>query len=284
MEPALEQIRDQQKASWDKFSPGWKKWDSLFMEFLGPMGQVMIDRLQLKGHERVLEIAAGTGEPGLTIASRIPNGEVILTDLSEGMLAVARENASGRGIANIQTRACDVCELPFPDASFDAISCRFGFMFFPDMALAAKEMVRVLKPGGRLATAVWYAPEKNFWVTAMMGTIQQHIALQAPPPGAPGMFRCAKDGMLVELFEAAGLTAVKQEEVESTLNCDTAEVYWESMNEVAAPIVAALAQADDTTRGRIREEVFALLQQRFPANGVRIPASALVISGTRKSV
>lgn len=281
METALEQIRDQQKASWNRFSPGWKKWDTLFMEFLGPMGAVIIDRLQLKGRERVLDIASGTGEPGFTIAARIPAGEVVMTDLAEGMLDVAREHASQKGITNVQTRVCDVSELPFPDASFDAVSCRFGFMFFPDMALAAKEMVRVLKPGGRLATAVWYSPEKNFWVTAMMGTIQKHLGLPAPSPGAPGMFRCAKDGMLAGIFEAAALANVREEEVNSTMNCETAAVYWDSMNAVAAPVVAALAQADADTREQIRQEVFALLQERYPANAVRIPASALVISGMK---
>jgi SAM-dependent methyltransferase len=281
METVLEQIRDQQKASWNKFSPGWKKWDTLFMDFLGPMGSVIANRLQLKGHERVLDIASGTGEPAFTIAAKVPAGKVVMTDLAEGMLEVARENAARLGIANVQTRVCDVSELPFPDASFDAVSCRFGFMFFPDMAMAAKEMVRVLKPGGHLATAVWYKPEKNFWVTAMMDTIQKHIAVAPPPPGAPGMFRCAQDGLLAGFFSEAGLSGVKEEEVISTLNCRTAEVYWESMNEVAAPVVAALAQADEATREKIRKEVFALLHQKYPTNEVRINASALVISGVK---
>lgn len=70
------------------------------------------------------------------------------------MLVVARENAVRRGIANIEIVACDVSELPFSDNTFNALSCRFGFMFFSDMQMAAKEMVRVLKPGGRLATSV----------------------------------------------------------------------------------------------------------------------------------
>lgn len=164
MEQQLEQIREQQKESWNNFSSGWKKWDALTMDFLKPMGDEIIRLLHPKNDDVVLDVAAGTGEPGLTIASMLNGGKVIITDLSDDMLEIARENATQRGIKNIETRACDVCELPFADNTFDAISCRFGFMFFPDMLLAAKEMVRVLKPGGRMATSVWNVPEKNFWL------------------------------------------------------------------------------------------------------------------------
>lgn len=149
MEEHHHQIREQQRASWDKFSGGWKKWDNLTMEFLAPVGDAIVRSLAPRGSHVVLDIAAGTGEPGLTIASMLDDGHVVITDLSENMLEIARENASRRGITNIRTQACDVCELPFDDNSFDSISCRFGFMFFPDMALAANEMVRVLNPVAR---------------------------------------------------------------------------------------------------------------------------------------
>ena len=192
MEIQLEQIREQQKESWNKFSSGWKKWDELTMDFVKPMGDEIIRLLKPKDDDMVLDVAAGTGEPGLTIATMLRNGKVISTDLAEGMLEVAREKAAKRGIKNFETKVCDVSELPFADNTFDAVSCRFGFMFFPDMLLAAKEMMRVLKPGGRIATAVWNVPEKNFWVTAIMTSINKNMQLPPPPPGAPGMFRCAK--------------------------------------------------------------------------------------------
>ncbi len=83
-------------------------------------------------------------------------------------------------------------------------------MFFPDMLLAAKEMRRVLKPGGRIATSVWDGPEKNFWVTAIMGTIKKNMNLPAPPPDAPGMFRCAKEGLMTGIFNQAGFKNVSQ--------------------------------------------------------------------------
>lgn len=143
MEQRLQEIRDQQKATWNKFSPGWEKWDELFMEHLKPMGDAIVQQLKLKETDTVLDVAAGTGEPGLSIALQLRGGQVIITDLAEDMLIIARANAAKKGITNVEFRACDVCELPFSDNTFDAISCRLGFMFFPDMLMAAKEMVRV---------------------------------------------------------------------------------------------------------------------------------------------
>src|SRR5688572_29279686 len=137
MELEIEQIRDQQKETWNKFSPGWKKWDEFTMKFLEPMGAEIIRLLKPNSGETILDVAAGTGEPGLTIAGMIADGKVVITDLAEGMLEVAKENAGSRHITNIETIVCDVSALPFEDASFDAISCRQGFMFFPDMQLAA---------------------------------------------------------------------------------------------------------------------------------------------------
>ena len=148
------------------------------MDFLKPMTDEIVSLLNPAGHELVLDIASGTGEPALTIASMLKNGQVIITDLSEGMLQVAKEVATKRKIHNVEMLPCDVCELPFANDWFDIISCRLGFMFFPSMTLAAKEMVRVLKPGGRLVTSVWNKPENNFWITAMMDAINN---IELPP-------------------------------------------------------------------------------------------------------
>ncbi|ESU22720.1 methyltransferase type 11 [Flavobacterium enshiense DK69] len=281
MEQQLEQIREQQKASWNKFSPGWKKWDDLTMDFLKPMGDEIIRLLNVNNNDIVLDIATGTGEPGLTIASKLNGGKVILTDLAEDMLEIARENASLRGIKNIETVVCDVCELPFPDNTFDAISCRFGFMFFPDMELAAKEMVRVLKPGGKIATSVWDVPEKNFWITAMMGTIHKNMEITPPPPGAPGMFRCSKEGLMKELFMQAGLKNISQSEVHGKLNSKTADNYWSMITEIAAPVVAALSAADDAMKAKIKQEVYDIVNQKYPDGNVVIDASSIVIYGEK---
>ncbi len=278
MEKHLQEIREQQKTSWNKFSPGWKKWDKEMMDFLKPMGEKMIDLLELKATDHVLDIASGTGEPALSIANYAK--KVTITDLSNDMLIIANENAENRGIKNVDFVNCDVCELPFSDESFDAVSCRLGFMFFPDMDLAAKEIFRVLKPGGRVVTSVWDIPEKNFWLTAIGGAINRNMELPPPNPGAPGVFRCAKSGLIEDLFHNAGFKDVKGYEVNGELNYETPERYWSMMTEIAAPVVAALSNADDQMRQKIKTEVLEIVQKAYP-DKVIIEGNSFVILGVK---
>jgi len=280
MEPQLEQIRDAQRQSWDNFSEGWRKWDSLTMDFLKPMGDDIVRLLSPAGSQVILDIASGTGEPGLSMAVLLDGGSVVCSDISEGMLAIARDKARARNITNFETRACDVSELPFANDSFDAIGCRFGFMFFPDMALAAKEMYRVLKPGGKMAASVWGAPERNFWVTAIMGTIAEHMELPPSPPGAPGMFRCAKAGLVAGILAEAGFRDVAEHEVCGKLRSGTAERYWEMMTEIGAPIVAALGKADEPTKQKIKADVTDRLHRHCGQN-VEIDSCAIMVSGVK---
>jgi len=281
MEHQLEEIREQQKASWNAFSIGWQKWDCLLMGFSKPMGNEIIRMLNPKDADIVLDVASGTGEPGLSIAKKLSGGKVVISDLSENMIQIAQGKATRSGLENIETAVCDVCELPFPDNTFDAISCRFGFMFFPDMLLAAKEMKRVLKPGGRVATAVWNVPEKNFWVTAFSSVIGRNLQLPSTQPGAPGMFRCAGSGLIQDLFQQAGFRNTSETEVNGKLKCGTTDVYWNLMTEVAAPVVAALSKAEDATKEKIKREVYQTVTEKYPDGNIRIDSSALVIYGEK---
>ncbi len=281
MENSLTLIRDQQKESWNKFSNGWKNWDNVVMEFLSPMGKEIIRLIEPSGDDVVLDIAAGTGEPGLTIAGMLSSGKVISTDLSEDMLAVAKEKATERNLKNFVTKIADVTELPFDDNSFDAVSCRFGFMFFPDMLLAAKEIARVLKPGGRVAIAVWNVPQKNFWVTSIMGSINKNMQLQPPPAGAPGMFRCASPGLMQQIFKDAGLKNISESVIDSSVKMDNNEMFWKMHTEVGAPIVAALNKADEEMKAKIKADTFSQLDEKFKGLPVTPEASALIIYGEK---
>jgi hypothetical protein len=95
------------------------------------------------------------------------------------------------------------------------------------------------------------------------------------------MFRCAKDNFIVELFQQAGFTNVSQREVAGKLKCNTTDVYWNMMTEVAAPFVAALSKADDAMKEKIRREVYQLVNEKYPDGNVQIDSSALVIYGEK---
>jgi ubiquinone/menaquinone biosynthesis C-methylase UbiE len=281
MEQQLELIRDQQKAAWNKFSPGWKKWDELTMDFLKPFGDEIIHQLHLQETDSVLDVAAGTGEPGLTIASMVKSGKVIITDLADDMLVIAHEKATIKGIRNIEFCACDVSELPFADKTFDAISCRMGFMFFPDMDLAAKELMRVLKPGGRIAASVWDVPAKNFWINAVMDPLKNNVELPQAEPGSPGLFRCAHNGMMTDLFQRHGFKNIFQKEVTTKLNCKTADIYWQFMTDTPAPVSAVLANETDNMIEKIKIEVFSALHQIYREGNVNVDGAGFVISAEK---
>ena len=155
MNEQLQTISDEQKKTWDKVSHAWKKWNEFTMNFLKPMGDAIIKALSIKDNDVVLDIASGTGEPAFSIAAIAKNGEVYATDLSEEMLTIARTYADECDINNIEFKVADVSNLPFKNNFFDKISCRMGFMFFPNMQLAANEMFRVCRDGGKVAICVW---------------------------------------------------------------------------------------------------------------------------------
>ena len=115
--PSADEIRDGQRAAWARLSAGWEKWDSVIMGQLGPVGAAMIERLDIARDQQHLDIAAGTGEPGLSIARLSPEGRVVLTDLAAEMLDIAARRARAQGIANVETKVCSADELPFNDGT-----------------------------------------------------------------------------------------------------------------------------------------------------------------------
>src|SRR4051794_73710 len=118
--PSGDEVRDAQRATWAGLSAGWEKWDAIIMDQLGPVGAAMIERLEIADDQRHLDIASGTGEPGLTVAELAPRGHVVLTDLAPEMLDIATRRANAQGIANFETRVCSADALPFDDATFDS--------------------------------------------------------------------------------------------------------------------------------------------------------------------
>ena len=278
---SADEIRDGQRAAWAGLSAGWDKLDSVIMDQLRPVGAAMIERLDIAADQQHLDIAAGTGEPGLSIARLAPNGRVVLTDLAAEMLEIAARRANAQGITNIGTKVCSADDLPFDDATFDSVSVRFGYMFFPDLARATAEFARVLKPGGRLCSSVWVKPEENPWTAIAMRAIATEVVVAPPDPDGPNMFRCAAPGHVSALYEGAGLCDVVEWDVDVTLVTRSPEQYWEMISEHVSLAVAALQQVDELARERIRSTVIAKVSAFEKDGKIRVPGVARCIVGTK---
>jgi ubiquinone/menaquinone biosynthesis C-methylase UbiE len=119
-------------------------------------GRQTVERIDLVSGERVLDVCSGSGGSALPAAERVgPNGKVVAADLAENLIALAQAKANARALKNIEFRVADMLDLGYPDASFDAVVCVFGIFFVPDMAAAARELWRMVRPGGRLALTTW---------------------------------------------------------------------------------------------------------------------------------
>ena len=251
------------------------------MDQLAPVSAAMIEQFDLGDGHQHLDIASGTGEPGLSIAKLSPTGRVVLTDLAAEMLDIAARRAATQSITNIETVTCSADDLPFEDASFDSVSVRFGYMFLPDMAKATAEFARVLKPGGRLCSSVWVRLEDNPWTSIAMGAIASEVELAAPDPDGPNMFRCAAPRYVGAIYEAAGLSEVAEWDVGVELVTRSAEQYWEMISEHVSLAVAALKTVDEPARQRIRATAIANVAG-FESDGeVRVPGCARCIVGTK---
>ena len=279
--PSADEIRDTQRARWAKHSVGWEKWDSHIQAQLGPVGTAMIGRLALADGHRHLDIAAGTGEPGLSIAKLIPHGRVTLTDLSPQMLAVAKRRAEAQGISNIETQVCSADDLPFPDASFDSVTVRFGYMFFPDLAAATAEFARVLRPGGRLCSAVWVKPEENPWTAIALQAIATEVVVPPPAPGSPDMFQCAAPGFVSARYRDAGLREVAEWDVGIELVTRSPEEYWEMISQHLSYLATSLQQLDEPARQRVRAHAVANVHAYHADGSTRVPGVARCIVGTK---
>lgn len=281
MSVTADNIRDQQRIIWDEFAAGWQKWDTELLGWHGPFGDALIEEARLHPGASVLDVASGTGEPGLTVAALVPDGQVVLTDISAGMLKVAELKASARGLKNVRFEVCDAAALPFDDESFDAVFCRFGFMFFPAMSPALREMVRTARPGARITAAVWGRAAENPWASLILGTLAHHSELPPPPPGTPGLFRYSAAGLMSRMFRDAGLVDVSERKVSTDLVRESPEQYWEFMTDIATTVAMGLARSDAKSRELIRSEVFQLLRRYEHDGAIRLRSSATIVAGTR---
>lgn len=249
-QPTAEQVIETQRQDWNRVAGGWEKWDAFFDQQMTCLNHRLAGDARLRAGMRVLDLGSGTGYPALLAAQIIgAQGSLVGIDLAEQMLDVARRKAARLQLGNVRFQTGDVSTLPFETASVDAVISRFCLMFLPDIPKAAREIARVLTPGGWVAAAVWAAPEKNPSLGLAMGVVKQVVELPPPDPTAPGIFRLAKPGELVGLLQQAGLVDAVEQEFIAEWSYASPEEYLASLLEIAAPIqklIATLAPAQVT--------------------------------------
>jgi SAM-dependent methyltransferase len=263
-------------AAWQKHYPDMR-------EQLAPVTQALVDAAAPRPGMNVLDLASGTGEPSLSLARRVaPAGKVTATDLSQHMLDALSKNAHAEGITNIETRVCDAHSLPFPDASFDLVTSRFGVMFFAETDRVLNEIKRVLKPGGRVAFLVWGAPAPGSYFGSMAMPYVKRMAVK-PDPDGPGPLRFAEPGKLTRLVEAAGFrnVAEKIDALQAPYRGDP-EGLLTALMEMAAPIRNAAATLSDADRMAAESEVHANLRPLYDGTFTRVTAPVLIVTGTSR--
>jgi SAM-dependent methyltransferase len=234
---------------------------------------------------RVLDLASGTGEPGISLAQRVGRlgsstmGSVTAVDQSSELLEIAAERARNKKLSNFTTQQADAHHLPFADHSFDLATCRFGVMFFSDARRALAELRRVLKPGARACFAAWGSMEQPYWQT-MMKIVHRHAGGTMLPPGGADPFRFSAAGSLSEALSVAGFHDVEEstQHLPWTWPGDAEEVF-EYACAVAAPFRPMLERVPAEQWPAIRAEAKAAIERYRIGDEIRFGADVVLASG-----
>jgi SAM-dependent methyltransferase len=282
----IEKFREQLRHEWtsEETVAAWKKWHARLADFTGGVTRLLLEAAQLRPGMNVLDLASGVGDPVLSEAVAVaPGGHVAATDLNPAMLAFIEEQARQRKITNINFREASAEALPFPEASFDALTCRFGIMFFPDLHKSLRECLRVLKPKARATFVAWGRREQPFFACTG-GILMKHIELPKPDPEAPNIAMFGEAGRLRAALESAGFAEAREEmrTVEGRWRGSVDE-YWEQFSEVAAPFRVILEKLNSESRAQAIHEIKSALRKFERGSEVVLPLEIVIGSGVRGS-
>src|ERR1700732_1144936 len=190
---------------WRSSAPFWEKHRDIIRAMFAPITQALIKDAGIAGEDSVLDVAMGPGEPALSVAALAgPKGKVFGVDPIQGMVAAARSEAERLGLKNAKFDVAFADDLPFAADTFDAVISRFGVMFFPSPVDGVREMLRVLKPGRKLALAVWHFAERNPFHFALSRVMDRYVDSPPLDPDALDAFRFARPGKLKDVLADAG--------------------------------------------------------------------------------
>jgi SAM-dependent methyltransferase len=259
-----------------------EKWKAKSAAMGQPVTDALVEYALPAPGMKVLDLASGTGEPAISLASRVgTDGHVTALDLSAGLLEIASQRAQARGLTNFTTQQADAHSLPFHDNSFDLATSRFGVMFFGEPRVALQELRRVLRTGARACFLVWGPFDQPYW-QSMMGVVHRHVEGPLVPPGEPNPFRFAESGSLSAVLRSAGFNAVKEET--KTLPWTwpgPVEEVWEQAQAVAVPFRPMLERVPAEKWAEIHAEVHAAVRRYSDGEKVAFGASVVLASGKK---
>ena len=278
-----DKFKDGQRQQWDSVAAGWKKWWKTIEQFSQIVTDNLTELVDIKPDQQVLDIATGIGEPALTVAKIVgDNGKVIAADVSSQMLSIARDRANRLGLNNVEFQESDAEKLDFPESHFDAIVCRWGLMFLPDVDTTLKSILRMLVPGGKFAGSVWDVPENIPFFSLTVQTFRQMFDVPRPPPEAPTVSGLAERA-LEEKMANAGFTNIRTETITVNFEFSSAGEYTQLMKDIAAPLRIMLANQSAEEKDEYWQTLEKSAAQKFGVQngGVLLPSISISVVGQR---
>jgi SAM-dependent methyltransferase len=278
----LHQLRGHLHGMWSAVAGGWAEHAEYADARGAELAQKLLDTTAPQPGERVLELACGPGGLGLAAAQRVgPEGEVVLSDVAPEMTSIAATRAKALGLQNVSSRDLDLEQIDEPDGSYDVVLCREGFMFAADHAGAARELHRVLRPGGRFGLAVWGPRDRNPWLAIVFDAVSAQIGAPIPPAGIPGPFALEDAGALTELLTGAELVDVAVTELPVPMLAASFDEWWTRTTALAGPLAKMLAALPDEAATSIRDQAREATKTYETSTGIELPGVSLVAAGRR---
>jgi ubiquinone/menaquinone biosynthesis C-methylase UbiE len=266
---------------WRSSAPFWEKHRDIIRGMFAPITLALIEDAGIGSEDSVLDVAMGPGEPALTVAALAgPKGKVFGVDPIQGMVAAARAEAERLGLKNAKFDVAFADDLPFAADTFDAVISRFGVMFFPSPVDGVREMLRVLKPGRKLALAVWHLAERNPFHYALSRVIDRYVDSPPLPPDALDAFRFADCGKLKDVLAEAGVIEpcerLLQLRIEAPISVND---FWTLRQEMSDKLREKMAMLSEKQASEVKSEMLEALSEYSTENGMNFPAEVLIVSG-----
>jgi ubiquinone/menaquinone biosynthesis C-methylase UbiE len=260
----------------EAIAPTWEQRRDFVEATSAPVRTWMLGELAIQPGQTVLEVAAGVGDTGFEAAAAMgEQGRLISSDFSPRMVEAARRRGGELGLTNVEYRVADAADTGLDADSVDGVLCRFGYMLMPDPVAALGEARRVLRPGGRLVLAVWGAPDRNPFFSAMAMTLVERGALPPPDPNGPDPFALADPERVRGLLQDAGFSTVRTEEVSVGFQVRDTEEYIAVAADTAGPIGLALQGLSDADRKALTEQLQATITRFATDSGYEFPGAAV---------